>query len=189
MQGYIEKRALKKELSKEDVEALCKELMEVGIAEMGRYLAVCEIFKSNPWEDCWSRFRHVSGGEKSPGSKGKSLFRPAFGGLLGGFLHDMPVMSCLKACRSCRKTTLLWVVAFGYTTRRVDRPVELRLSGNMSDSEGRSTFLPAFCRFFSMVSKQFGARPVGFARLRCRSIHWSGCRRILRPGDPFLLKA
>ena len=52
MQGYIEKRALKKELSKEDVEALCKELMEVGIVEMGRYLAVCEIFKSNPWEDC-----------------------------------------------------------------------------------------------------------------------------------------
>ena len=51
LQGHIEKRSGKKELCREDVETLCKELTDRGVEEMGRYLKAYEIFESNPWEE------------------------------------------------------------------------------------------------------------------------------------------
>ncbi|CAK9020767.1 unnamed protein product [Durusdinium trenchii] len=51
IQSWIEKKSEKKQLNKEDVEALAKELSSEGIVEFGRYLKTGGVFQENPWED------------------------------------------------------------------------------------------------------------------------------------------
>jgi len=51
LKSYIEKKCDKKQLNKEDVNTLAKELAEKGIEEYGRFLKTSEIFEANPWED------------------------------------------------------------------------------------------------------------------------------------------
>lgn len=51
LRSFIEKKCEKKQLNKEDVQALAKELSEKGLEEFGRFLKSHEIFEGNPWEE------------------------------------------------------------------------------------------------------------------------------------------